>query len=217
MASITDRYPFGLLARMNGRWRRTVGVVALAVALPTAVHLGTEAQELPDLPPDLPMAAWYPNGPVYAVAQLDNTVYLGGDFTSMRNPETGATVSRSRMAAIDVADGSLLAFAPTVNSPVWDIEPSQDNSQLFIAGQFTRVDGATRGRVAAIDRSSGQVVPGWRADADANVLDLEVADGSVFMGGNFSSVNGSTRLELAQVDEATGLSGRGAWTPPVDK
>ena len=50
--------------------------------------------------------AWVPNGTVYAMAKAGSTVYLGGDFTWLTNPATGATVARARLAAVDATTGA---------------------------------------------------------------------------------------------------------------
>src|SRR3546814_14944934 len=62
-----------------------------------------------------------------------------------------------------------------------------DGQRLFVGGSFGRVNGVSRGRVAALELTSGSVLAGFRADAGGHVYDLEVAGSRLYVGGDRKS------------------------------
>ncbi|HET8721832.1 MAG TPA: hypothetical protein VFM24_07370, partial [Nitrospira sp.] len=78
-----------------------------------------------------------------------------------------------------------------------------DGRRLYIAGLFTAVGGQARGRLAAIDKTTG-LLTAWNPDADGPVRTLAVSGGKVFVGGEFSTINGRSRSRLAVLDPETG-------------
>lgn len=96
------------------------------------------------------------------------------------------------------------------DGPVHAIAVAGDT--VYIGGSFTSLtDPATgqtvpRGGLAALDSATGELMPGWSASADGEVLALAVSeDGSqVVAGGKFRSVNGETRRRLVGLSAATG-------------
>jgi hypothetical protein len=79
---------------------------------------------------------------------------------------------------------------------------------LFVGGSFTHVKDASgasqpRSMLAAIDTATCDLLP-WRADADAAVYALTVANGALYAGGAFRHVGGLSRSRIAAVDTASG-------------
>ena len=97
---------------------------------------------------------------VYAVAVSPdgNTLYVGGQFTSVT---LGATTSaRSRLAAFDLRAGTLLpTFAPSVNYIVKTVVAT--NSTVYIGGR-SRPPKDHRNRLAACRRATARCCPGTR-------------------------------------------------------
>jgi hypothetical protein len=84
---------------------------------------------------------------------------------------------------------------------------------LFIGGDFTTLGGATRNRLAAIDTSTGQLLP-WDPDVTGMaVRALHLTGGGLYAGGEFTDVGGVARAHLAKFDLATGALT--SWAPPV--
>lgn len=84
---------------------------------------------------------------------------------------------------------------------------------LFIGGDFTTLGGATRNRLAAIDTSTGQLLP-WDPNVNGTaVRTLHLAGGGLYAGGEFTDVGGVPRAHLAKFDLATGALS--PWAPPV--
>ena len=101
-------------------------------------------------------SAWSasPNGTVSAVVVRDNTLYVGGDFSSIGG------AARTRLAALDATTGLALTWAPAANRHVHTLAATE--ALVYVGGTFTQVDGITRRGIAAIDRSSGTVTE-WEA------------------------------------------------------
>lgn len=52
---------------------------------------------------------------------------------------------------------------------VWAIAASADGSRVFVGGDFTKVDGQTRNRIAAFDTATGALVPNWKPSVSYRV------------------------------------------------
>lgn len=147
--------------------------------------------------------SWVPNGTVRAMVRAGAVVYLGGDFTSLRDPASGAQVARAHIAAVDAVTGApVTSWNPGVNGSVEAIAVGPDGT-VYAGGEFTAAAGRTATRLAAFT-SAGSRVPGWSAAASGEVFDLYTDGGSLFVGGRFGSVNGASRPKLAKLDAASG-------------
>ena len=94
---------------------------------------------------------------------------------------------------------------------VYDIATLGD--LIYIAGNFTSVDGNGQPYLAAINRNTGQVDATWAPTLNNSVEAIEVApDGSVvYIGGSFTNVNGVQRRRVAALDPVTGAPT--SWNP----
>jgi trimeric autotransporter adhesin len=149
-----------------------------------------------------------PNGRVRAVLVSDNTIYLGGSFTSVDG------LSRNRLAAIDANTGQLTDWAPSINKPVRALAVSSDGTRIYAGGEFTRAGGKVHNYVAEIDATTGAVIHSWNPSADAPVYALAVLGPRVYLGGAFGAVDGQSRTRLAAVDALTGALDP-QWKPTV--
>jgi len=107
---------------------------------------------------------WDPqlDGPVYAIQQsVDRTkVYIGGDFV------TAGGQSRTRLAALSRADASAsAAWAPAVSGAVRALLMDDKSTTaspvevVYVAGQFSAVDGESRAHLAAFDAIASETSP----------------------------------------------------------
>lgn len=167
------------------------------------------------------LLAWNPNvnGTVFAIATSGSTVYLGGNFTNVRNQP------RANLAAVDVTTGKILPWNPGTNGPVRELEIGP-NGTIFVGGSFTRIAGASRQRIAEvrpnatvtpwhvnIGQVGGQLCPP-RCDPVVFTIDFSTDGGTVYFGGHFGTVNGVGRNEVAAVPIADG-SNTLPWDPDV--
>jgi len=143
-----------------------------------------------------------PNGTVYAIARSGSTVYLGGDFTAVRDPVTGATLGRSHLAAVDAATGRVTSWNPGANATVRALAVGSDGT-IFAGGSFTAAAGAAALQIAAISPAGGRVA-GWQASTNGPVRDLAVSGTGLYVAGTFGAVNGKPRPRLARVSTTTG-------------
>ena len=134
------------------------------------------------------------------------------------------------VAAVVVAVGLLLSSPSPASaelSTVPDEGTVQTNGRVFaiaavgnriyLGGHFTSVNGVSRGHLAAIDASTGQLT-NWAPRASTVVRALAASpDGSrIYVGGNFRSISGVKGLgRLAAIDAATGAVDP-AWKPQAD-
>lgn len=146
------------------------------------------------------------DGQVRAVAQVGDTVVLGGTFRTARNDDSGTVLRRVHLLAFSATTGEIsTAFTPDPNGAVNTVLPSGDGSTVYIGGEFTSVDGVRRSRVARISVADGSVVPGFDAGrVDGQVRDLKLADGRLWLAGSFTRVGPRSQRALTTVDPITG-------------
>src|SRR4029450_10293459 len=104
--------------------------------------------------------------------------FLGGEFTAVGG------LPRTNIAHV----GPSLAVTPWnpgANSFVFRMVKS--GSTLYVAGGFTTIGGQSRGRIAAVDASTG-VVSAWNPNADGDVWGLAMSGSTIYVGGYFSHV-----------------------------
>ena len=206
---------------------------ALAGATPVMADISPPSGE-PETVTGTPFASWQTNGTVRAIETVGNTVWVGGNFTSVRPP--GAPpgvreVPRSRIAAFDVNTGALKTPAPQLHGPqftapagqaidagcttlsgqigecasVWTIKKSPNSDRIFVGGDFQTIDGQDHQRLAALDASTGKLDAAFGSPAVlGRVVNVAVTPSAVYLGGTFSRVAGQSRGNLAAVDAITG-------------
>jgi hypothetical protein len=142
---------------------------------------------------------------VSAIAMLpDGSAYVGGAFTVVQGK------ARKRLAQLD-SSGALTTWNAGANGLVNALLPAGD--QLFVAGDFTSIGGATRRGVAALDTATG-LANGWDAALDDNVYSLALHGETLYLAGEFENVGSKARNYLASVDAETGLAT--GWDPDPD-
>jgi PKD repeat protein len=147
------------------------------------------------------------NGVAWSQVTVGNTVYVAGNFTRARPagaaPGTNETV-RNHILAYDIRTGNLItSFAPSLNSQALAITASPDGQRIYVAGNFTQVNGQTRNRVAALT-PAGALVDSFRPSVGSQVRAVAATNDTVYLGGNFGSVGGVSRNRLAAVRATDG-------------
>jgi hypothetical protein len=135
-----------------------------------------------------------------------SVVYVGGLFSQING------ANRLNIAAIDVADCSVLPFNPTTSSFVHAIAAT--DSTVYIGGSFANLGGQSRPRVGAVSAATvpagsedGSLLP-WAPEVEDEILALGVDPhtGNVVLGGRMDLVNGQDSHDLAVVDGETGTT-----------
>jgi trimeric autotransporter adhesin len=149
---------------------------------------------------------------VMAIGAWDNTVFLGGVFSSAGGQP------RAALAAVDADSGSLRPWNPGP-AHAYSYPPPYVRSlgvrgdTLYVGGNFEMIGGADRISLAAVDINSG-VATSWnpRPNFDNDVYVLATSDGVVYAGGTFVSMGPwQERHCLAAIDLTTGAVK--VWNP----
>lgn len=177
----------------------STGVVVGVVA--SLIGLASPAQADPVRFSSVPLDRWDTNGKVYATKIVGTTVYIGGSFSQVRSP-SGATSTRSNLAALNLTTGDVLSFRADTNGVVRALEG--DASTVWVGGAFTTIGGTSRSRLAAVSASSGSVRTAFSANATSTVYALERGGSNLYVGGSFGSIKGVANPRLASVDPASG-------------
>jgi hypothetical protein len=155
------------------------------------------------------------DGTVSALALDRGTLYAGGAFRSATGP--GSTVSRSNLAAFDVAAGAVSPWNPGASSPVMALTVSP--AFLYAGGEFTSVHGRPRKKLAAFalaGSASDTPDTAWQPAADGTVLGMAYSPdlGRVYTVGQFKTLNGEgANGYAAALDPATGSAAPGFVSP----
>ena len=191
----------------NQAGRRRPGGIAVVVlvVLTALVPLLTSDAGATDVPAhwqQAPIASWRIDGTGYATAVVGDTVYVGGDFATVRSPDGTSVAPRSNLAAFDLNTGALRpAFQANTNGIVRSLVVSGGN--LVVGGSFTSIRGMARGRLAAVDLTTGAVSPALVADTNSNVYSLALGGGRLYVGGSYTTIRGVARSRLSALDAGT--------------
>lgn len=150
---------------------------------------------------------WQTNGTVRALAYAKGKVFIGGEYTTVRPPGAAAgtqETSRTYLAVVDAASGNLLSYAPQPNGRVWALAASEDQSRVYVGGDFTRIAGQARQRMAAIDTTSLSLVSNFNPGVSFRVATIAAKGSTVYFGGSFQAVAGAVRNRVAAVQASNG-------------
>lgn len=129
------------------------------------------------------------DGIVDAIAVKDDTVYVGGLFDHMGGQP------RHNLAAIDATTGLATGWSPVLGPGIggtWsDVRALGvlDNT-LYLGGFFGSVNGVTRNYLAALDATTGAVVPDWDPNPDGFIWAMTLAPRTVYAAGGYERMNG---------------------------
>ena len=148
------------------------------------------------------------------VAAADGqSVYIGGSFTTLNG------LPRSSLVKLSVPGGAVdPAFTATANRMVNDMELVGD--RLIIGGRFTKVGKIALPLLAALDATTGAVLPwmnlpgtGTRNQNEPFIQELDVSpDGRrLAVIGNFLQIGGVDREQIALIDLTTSPASVADW------
>ena len=146
---------------------------------------------------------------VWAIEQVGNTIYVGGKFLQVTG---NGSHDQPYLAAFHADTGRWIDWwRPALDGPVYALQASPDG-KLFVGGEFTSINGQNAPAFAAIDPTTGNIVPGFTArvsgGAPAVVRDFDLEGDSLYVGGNFTTAANQgvqvPRQRAAKFDWSTG-------------
>jgi hypothetical protein len=185
-------YASGNFSQLGGLPRKALGAIDANTGATTAWN-PTIGQSGPGLP--------Y----IGSLVASDTTLYAAGLFSTLGNQ------ARANLAAVDLASGSILPWAPGTDDQVTAL--TMANGSVFAGGFFSTAGGQPREHLAAFDATTGSLLA-WNPGANDTVFALAAHGDSVFAGGEFTLLGGQPRSALAEIDATTG--GVSDWAPIAD-
>ncbi len=152
---------------------------------------------------------WQTNGKVDDIVKVGPTIYMTGEFTSMRPPRVAVgvgEVARLHGGSVDLSTGNLGTWNPQFDDDVTTMVLSPNGQTIYIGGYFHHVGTTVRNHAAAFNATTGALLA-WNPNLDAPVHSLAISQDGAFLyaGGSFQNVNGVTRPWAAKISAATGL------------
>lgn len=135
-----------------------------------------------------------PNGRVWALAIIDDRLFVAGGFSSVSG------MLAPGLVALDPISGSPLNWRPTPNRSVFALE--EFGNTLFTAGSFSSVASQPRRAFAQVNAMT-PTPTGWNPDVrgSGSVGNTITRQGNtVYLGGNFTNVAGQPRRHLAALN-----------------
>ncbi len=155
---------------------------------------------------------WAPQvlGRVESMSLLNNTLYIGGSFSSINN------LPRNNIGAVDATTGQATAWNPGADNWVESIHATPNG--VYAGGRFTRIGGAGRNLLARLDPVTGQALA-WNPNVTRSITNplmtyvstIATHNNLVYVGGSFETVDGQVRKNLVALDSATARAT--AWSP----
>jgi hypothetical protein len=174
-------------------------VCAGVLVLVTAVGLSLAGPVSPADALGQAVPSYQTNGRVSSIVRVGDTVYIGGDFTTVRPPGAPAgqqEVARSHLAAFSIDTGQLRPWRPSTNGTVFALAASPNGRTLFVGGDFTQLNGKKRLNVGAVATHKG-TIRHFRANTNGPVLAFAVSRSTVYLGGDFTRAKDAPRGRLA--------------------
>lgn len=153
------------------------------------------------------VTSWNPNanGTVNTISTSGNSIYIGGDFTSV-NGQT-----RNRIAELDITTGNVTSWDPNADNSVLSLFIS--GNSIYAGGSFSTIGGQSRNRIAALDNTNGAATA-WNPNANNTVRTILVYNNTIFTGGDFTTIGGQSRNRIAALDTTNGAAT--TWNPDAN-
>ncbi|HRC32437.1 MAG TPA: T9SS type A sorting domain-containing protein [Bacteroidia bacterium] len=104
-------------------------------------------------------------------------------------------------------------FNPNPDNTVYDLHIK--GNTIYVAGNFTNVDGQSQPYLAAVNKTNGSLINSFTPQINSNVKCIEVVNNDLYLGGDFTTINTVQRSRLASINIGTGILS--TWNPNVDK
>jgi hypothetical protein len=169
------------------------------------------------LQPTPSSTAWGTNGRVTEILPIPNgQVVIAGSFTALTDP-AGGSHPAGHIALLDASGAQVTSWTATTDGEV-DALATRGNT-LYIGGTFGTVNGQAHRRLAAVNLTTGALLPAFTATTtNGQVSSLAVTTTSVFVAGTFTSLKTGrgtvARAYVAKLDPTTGAVDAGWAVSP---
>lgn len=188
-----------------------LGPGAPAAALPVAAlpAAAAAAPATDRMPGDVPSrrTPWILDGRVHKIVQVGDTMVAAGSFTTVADPMNGPRYARQNLVAFDATTGVVSqTFAPTVDGAVQQLLPGPTPGTVYVAGDFTKINGKGPNHLQLLDVDTGQAVSGFKAPSTSGgIQTMELLPGNrLFIGGYFRRVGGVDHGQFVTLNATTG-------------
>ena len=126
---------------------------------------------------------WHPTVPstVRTITTLGDLVYIGGTFTSVVGDGGQGPQTRTRLAAISATTGRVdPTWLPSASAQPLNMVVTPDN-RIIVVGNFTSMNGAPAGRIAALNPTTGASLP-WQGTLSQGAGGLAQGPTQIFVG-----------------------------------
>ncbi|MET0766156.1 MAG: fibrinogen-like YCDxxxxGGGW domain-containing protein, partial [Aeromicrobium sp.] len=167
------------------------------------------------------------DGEVQALAQIGDTVFVGGNFTTVQKGAAATgddKVAHAYLAAFNATTGAYIrSFKPVLDNQVKALV-ALPNGKLAVGGEFTAVGGVARTGLVVLDPQTGAVDPAWTTTLEnrstngvVSVRGLDVGGGYLYLTGAFTHFTRPGSAERyakggARIQLSTGIADN-AWNP----
>jgi len=164
------------------------------------------------------LIAWNPsaNSDVFAIAIGGSNLYFGGRFTGVIDAATATTTLRNRLAAVDLASGSLSTWDPNgtdLSNTVFTL--ATDSTSVYAGGRFTSIGNNSQSYLASIKMTDG-TLNAWNPRPSNLVSTLKISGNTVYVGGGFTDIRSDSSRKQKYV-AAIGKDGVvSSWQPNSD-
>jgi Fibronectin type III domain/Domain of unknown function (DUF5122) beta-propeller len=191
--------------------RRSFQAAALAVVTALALAPGAVAEPLGAT--SWMSRTWGVDGRVSELVATSAGVVVGGSFTTAIAP-SGATRPAASLALWNPESGTFANWPVTVAGEV--LAAAVVGDTVYLGGDFTTVNGASRRNLAAVRLSTGALLP-WSPRAFGAVETLAAGGGSVYVGGAFTSVQDASATTTVDRIARVGADGSldRTWTASI--
>ncbi|MCL5992130.1 MAG: T9SS type A sorting domain-containing protein [Bacteroidetes bacterium] len=163
----------------------------------------------PPSTPVTPMATT--DGIVSCVVRSGNTIYIGGSFMMLKNPDNSIAL-RNNIAAIDATTGFATSWNPNSDGAVLTMALS--GSVLYVGGGFTSIGGQSRNNIAALKTDTDFFIANtWNPNANDVVTKIILSGTNIYCAGSFTNIGGANRAGLGAVTTMMDGNNATAWNP----
>ncbi|AKK07879.1 fibrinogen-like YCDxxxxGGGW domain-containing protein [Corynebacterium testudinoris] len=140
------------------------------------------------------------NAPVQAFAEINGTMFVGGNFTHAEQRNASRQVPRTALAAFDATTGDLReGFNVEFDNQVKALQVLPDG-RLLVGGDFKNVNGQSHSGTVVVDPTTGAIDQSWTLEITSRLSSGIVSVTSFALGGEFVYIGGNfTHLSSANV------------------